>query len=118
MQFNEYQDKVEGFMNPSTLETFEGRLLNATLGLAGETGEVCDSIKKWAFHGHELDMDALKKEVGDILFYVAETASAIGITLEDAAIMNVEKLTKRYPNGFNVEDSKAKKDEYEGNINN
>lgn len=98
-------------MNPETLETKEGMLLNATLGLVGEAGEVADLIKKWCYHGHDLDLVKLKKELGDIQFYIALATSAVDEQLETIAQMNVDKLTARYPNGFSVEDSKLKKDE-------
>lgn len=116
MTFNEFQTKMLSFMNPETLETKEGMLLNSTLGLSGESGEVADKIKKWCYHGHDLDITSIKKELGDCLFYVALGASAVDATLEEIAELNVTKLSARYPNGFCVEDSKLKKDETnEGN---
>lgn len=111
MILNRYQERVEGFMNPDTL-IGENRMNNALLGLAGETGETCDIWKKHKFHGRDLDRTKMIKEVGDVLFYVAETASALGVTLEDVALLNLEKLSLRYPTGkFSVQDSLEKKDE-------
>ena len=81
------------------------------LGLAGESGEVADHIKKYIGHGHELDREKLKKELGDVLWYVAVLAQQLGFCLGDVMATNIEKLEKRYPNGFNTEDSKLKKDE-------
>ena len=75
-------------------------LINACLGLSGETGEFCEHIKKSVFHGHKLELEYLKKELGDILWYVAQGATAIGVSLNDIAAMNIAKLKTRYPEGF------------------
>lgn len=115
MTNEEYKLKVEGFMNPATIETKEKRFLNAALGLAAEAGECADHIKKWIFHGKPLDREALKKELGDVQFYFNEYLSAIDTTLEEIQLMNVAKLSARYPDGFNTADSIAKKDENENN---
>jgi NTP pyrophosphatase (non-canonical NTP hydrolase) len=76
------------------------RIANATLGLAGEVGEVVEPIKKHLFHGRSLDIGNLTKELGDVLYYVAILADELGITLEDVATTNTLKLRERYPNGF------------------
>lgn len=78
---------------------------NYAMGLTGEAGETVDLIKKEVHHGHELDQDKLKKELGDVLHYLAGIATMYGLNLEDIAVTNIEKLAKRYPNGFNTEDS-------------
>lgn len=99
-------------MNPETLETQDKRMTNALLGLAGEVGEMCDLWKKFKGHGHEFDREKFKKEISDVLFYTAESASAINATLEEIAHTNVNKLSKRYPTGrFTVQDSIEKKDQ-------
>ena len=81
-------------------------LIIAALGLGGESGEVLDHIKKYYGHGHKLDIDYLKKELGDILWYVAYMTEVLGLDLEDVAKCNIEKLAKRYPDGFSSEASK------------
>lgn len=112
MNANVYQKLVEGFMNPETLSSKRTRMYNALLGLAGETGECCDLWKKHAFHGHEFDREKFKKELGDVYFYLAEGCSSIDTTLEEIAQLNIDKLSKRYPDGkFTEEASKAKQDE-------
>lgn len=78
----------------------ERTLLYTTLGLNGEVGETAEMVKKAFFHGHELDRDKLKKELGDVLWYVAVMADALDMTLEEIARENVEKLARRYPEGF------------------
>lgn len=77
-----------------------GDLLNGALGLPGEAGEVADMVKKYIFHGHELDLDELIKELGDVCWYLALTCHSIGVSLEYVMEQNIEKLKKRYPEGF------------------
>lgn len=78
---------------------------NYALGLVGEAAEVGDIIKKEVFHGHPAEVDSVKKELGDTLHYLAGVATLYGLTLEEIAAANIEKLNKRYPTGFSVEDS-------------
>lgn len=80
------------------------------LGLTGEAGEVADLIKKVIGHGHALDVEKLKLELGDVLWYIAALANDLGITLQDIAEANIEKLKKRYPNGFQRADSINRQD--------
>ena len=82
------------------------RLTNASLGIAGESGEIADHIKKYLYHGHDLDGSFLAKEIGDVLWYLAVMSDAIGLTLSEVAQMNVNKLNARYPEGFSEERSK------------
>jgi NTP pyrophosphatase (non-canonical NTP hydrolase) len=106
MNANEYQKLAmrTANSNPRAITT-EARLLNAALGLTGEAGEIADTIKKYVFHGHELDGNSLVKEIGDILWYAAFLCETLGIDMSTAMRLNVEKLQKRYPNGFSAEDS-------------
>lgn len=78
---------------------------NFAISLAEESGEVLGIIKKHLYHGHELDIDDLENELGDVLWYVAALATVHGLKLSDIAKRNVQKLEKRYPNGFSQEDS-------------
>ncbi|MFI5261387.1 MAG: nucleoside triphosphate pyrophosphohydrolase family protein [Candidatus Limnocylindrales bacterium] len=75
-------------------------LVVAALGLAGEAGEFADQVKKYVAQGHALDRDRLVDEAGDILWYVAKAARALGISLDEIAARNVAKLAARYPDGF------------------
>ena len=77
-------------------------VLNGALGLSGETGEVADHIKKFRFQGHDLDKEYLAKELGDVCWYIAILAKGIGYDLATIMEMNIDKLKKRYPNGFEV----------------
>ena len=80
-------------------------LINGVMGLCGESGEAIDIVKKWLAQGHELDRDKLIKELGDIAWYLAETAYALDIPLEDVLQGNIDKLKKRYPEGFDSKNS-------------
>lgn len=112
MQFNDYQDISNGTSGFKDVQSIE-RIVVATLGLSGESGEMADHIKKVIGHGHQLNVYYITKELGDILWYVAEVASALGLTLNTIAEKNVEKLAERYPNGF---DSQISQDRYEHKI--
>lgn len=79
--------------------------LNGVMGLAGEAGECVDLMKKHLFQGHTLDKEHLAKELGDVAWYLAVTAHAIGYDLETVFKMNIEKLRKRYPDGFDADRS-------------
>lgn len=86
------------------------RMTIACLGLAGEAGELVDMWKKVVGHGHEQDTDKLAKEAGDVLWYLAEICSALGVSLSAIAQNNIDKLKRRYPEGFSTEASKARVD--------
>ena len=86
------------------------QLSNMALGLAGEAGETADMLKKHLFHGKPLNHDDVVKELGDVLWYVAGMATAIGISLDDVAQRNVDKLLARYPDGFSAEASAQRAD--------
>ena len=80
------------------------------MGLNGEAGEAIDIVKKHLFHGHELNKEELIKELGDVAWYLAEAAYALDIDLETILKLNIEKLKKRYPEGFSTKDSINRKD--------
>lgn len=80
-------------------------LLNGVMGLCGESGECIDIMKKHLFQGHPLDSENLMDELSDVLWYAAIIAEGLGTTLDEVAAHNVEKLRKRYPNGFDPERS-------------
>jgi NTP pyrophosphatase (non-canonical NTP hydrolase) len=104
MELNEYQlEAIRTAPCGPYLTTF-------ALGIAGEAGEVADLVKKHVGHGHPLDREKLAKELGDVLWYVAGLATEIGVSLESVARGNLEKLAKRYPNGFSPEASMARVD--------
>lgn len=77
-------------------------LIDAALGLTGEAGEVADLVKKANYQGHILDKDAIMKELGDVAWYIALACQGLGVTMQDVFQMNVDKLKKRYPDGFDA----------------
>ena len=79
-----------------------GGILNGCLGLAGESGETLDMIKKWVFHEKELDKEHLKKEIGDVMWYVAMICESAEFDLDDVLQTNIDKLKARYPEGFDT----------------
>lgn len=81
------------------------RIATAALGLCGEAGEFADHVKKVIAQGHSLDKEYLCKEVGDILWYCAFAASALGVGLSEIATQNIDKLARRYPDGFEADKS-------------
>lgn len=102
MNFNEYQQLAERTANYGPEWNAERRFINFSFGLMGELGEVIDLLKKHLFHKHPLDAEKLKIELGDLLWYVATTATTAGIEFDEIATNNIEKLRKRYPEGFSA----------------
>lgn len=84
------------------------------IGLAGEAGEVLDTIKKAIFHQHGLDKEQLVKELGDVLWYVAALCTKLDLNMGDVMHENIVKLTLRYPQGFSTEDSRGRVEYQEG----
>ena len=108
MNMNEYQALAQRTSNTSTMSD---KLENALLGLSGEVGELCDHYKKYMYQGHDIDYDHMAEEAGDVLWYMAELADALGTTLEDIARRNIDKLRNRYPEGFDPERSRHREGE-------
>ena len=121
MNGNEYQklamrtndglstERLEGYIFDDLIDI--GGILNGCLGLAGETGELLDMIKKWIFHNKEFDYEHAKKELGDICWYIAMIAQSFGWNLDEIMKMNIDKLKARYPEGFDTELSNHRKDD-------
>lgn len=109
MDFNEYQKKAQ---RTSATKTPKEKLLNGLMGLNGEAGECIDVYKKHLFQGHDLDTNKLIDEVGDVLWYVAEIAEGLNISIEEIAYKNIKKLENRYKeNKFNKQESIQRKEE-------
>ena len=108
MTINQYQKealRTASGMNYTDNGDVPPMLLNGVMGLNGESGECIDILKKALFQGHELDRDHLAEELGDVAWYLAVSAKALGFSLETILLMNVEKLRGRYPDGFSAERS-------------
>jgi NTP pyrophosphatase (non-canonical NTP hydrolase) len=76
------------------------RMVHMAVGMSGETGEVIDLLKKTMMYDKPLDEFKLKSEIGDVLWYMANMLDALGSSFEEVMQMNVDKLAKRYQNGF------------------
>jgi NTP pyrophosphatase (non-canonical NTP hydrolase) len=107
MTANEYQNQAMRTLNSNLPE--ETILIEGVMGLCGEAGEASEVVKKHIAQGHPLDKVHLAIELGDVAWYLAETAHAIGFTLDDILRLNLEKLRRRYPNGFDTELSMNRK---------
>ncbi len=97
MEMDMYQSKsAETAVYPDSLK---GGVFYASLGLAGEVGELLNKIKKIARDGAVPDKEGITLELGDILWYVSAVASEMGIKMDDVAGANLEKLSRRKANG-------------------
>ena len=103
MTGNAYQKLAMTTLNPDLSK--KDMLINAVMGLCGESGEAIDIVKKHLHQGPELDKEKLQKELGDIAWYLAEAAYALDIPLDEILEGNIAKLKERYPQGFDTEKS-------------
>lgn len=86
------------------------KLLHSVLGMSGEIGEATDSVKKTLMYGKDLDVQNLKEECGDILWYMSLMIDAVDSSFEEVMTMNADKLSVRYPNGFTEERARLRLD--------
>ncbi len=108
MTVNDYQAQALRTLNPALSR--KDVLINGVMGLCGESGEAIDIVKKWLAQGHSLDREAIKKELGDIAWYLAETAWALDYPLEEVLQGNLDKLRARYPQGFDENRSRQREE--------
>lgn len=102
MTGNEYQKLANRTQNKD-IEAVD-HLYHGVLGLTSEAGEVAGLLQK-IYQGHNLNIEHLKKELGDCLWMIAEICDAIDCDLDEVMQMNIDKLRKRYPEGFDAEHS-------------
>ena len=100
MTVNEYQKMALSTLNPALGK--QDVLINGVMGLCGESGEAIDIVKKHLAQGHPLDREGLIKELGDVAWYLAETAYALDVSLDEVFQRNIDKLKARYPEGFDT----------------
>ena len=98
MQGNEYQKLAMTTLNKELSD--KDILINGAMGLCGESGECIDLVKKHLHQGHPLNKEKLIEELGDVMWYIAELAQYLGTDIETIMEGNIEKLAKRYPDGF------------------
>ena len=110
LTLNDYQRMA---MRTAGAKRKSDKMEEALFGLAGEVGELCDHYKKYMHQGHDIDYDHMAEEAGDVLWYLAEIADALDVTLEEIARRNIDKLRKRYPEGFDPERSRNRGGENE-----
>ena len=103
--FTDYQEQAARTLKPN--RPFEDDLADYTLGLS-EAGELQNKLKKYLYHAHPMDKTEIKEELGDLLWYMAAIATTLKIELGDVAAENIEKLKKRYPNGYSDKKSRER----------
>jgi NTP pyrophosphatase (non-canonical NTP hydrolase) len=103
LDFKEYSLLAERTINKELRN--QDLIVNGCMGLCGEAGETIDVLKKSMFQGHDLNRTKMMDELGDVLWYINETAKGLSISLECIAEWNIEKLKRRYPEGFDTEKS-------------
>ena len=102
MEVIQYQDLAARTINPAL--THEQMKDHALKGMVGEIGKI-NSIYQKVYQGHEFDEEHVKKELGDLMWFIAEYCTAWGWSLNDICQMNIDKLRARFPNGFEVDKS-------------
>lgn len=108
MTNNQFHDHVlRLFIKP---EDQLGRMVHASMGIAGEAGEVIDAVKKTWIYGKPLDRENILEECGDLMFYISALLHECGHTMEDAMLHNIDKLKKRYPDGYTDQNAIERKD--------
>ena|SRR5436305_1174442 len=100
MNTAEYTEKALQTLRPD--QTANERLSLCGLGMAGETGEIADLLKKYLHHrnGKPLSSEKIKDELGDVIWYAVVLADTLGFSLQDAMKANIAKLEARHPSGF------------------
>ena len=102
MKANEYQSLATRTINPELTNNELEK--HALFGMVGEIGEI-HSIYQKTYQGHRINPEHLKKELGDLLWFVAEFCVACEWTMEEIMQMNIDKLKSRYPEGFDSDKS-------------
>lgn len=109
MDFDEYQKGAGRTLN--TALSPDQRLMDAAAGLTEEAGEILGRVRKHLFQGHPLDRLALVKELGDALWCLSTMATSLDVSLGETAATNLDKLRKRYPDGYTDAASMVRGDE-------
>lgn len=102
ISFNEYQKLAARTRSKAYHPGDKLSMTVSALGLCGESGELAEHVKKHIAQGHGLDADKIRKELGDIMWYLAEACSCFGYEMEQVAQENIDKLKARFPDGFDA----------------
>lgn len=108
MKANEYQKLANRTLidNPDFEISDKQVMISwATIGLIGEAGEVAELIKKGIYHQRGINRENVKKELGDVLWYVAALCKEFDFTMEEVMQGNVDKLLERFPDGYTPENT-------------
>lgn len=92
-QYNELGSRLEG-------STDQLRILHGAMGISGEAGELMDAVKKHILYNKPLDIENVKEEIGDLLWYMSLVLDQVGSSFEEVMKLNHDKLEKRFPGGF------------------
>lgn len=111
MSYREEVLRTANMASDVSKSSIQRSMTMGALGLSGEAGEVADLIKKIVFHDAAYDREKLVKELGDVRWYFEFILATFGITMEEVEQKNIEKLRKRFPNGFSAQDAARKVDE-------
>lgn len=106
MTGNEYQ-RLAGRTINTNLTSFQ-KEYHALHGMVGEVGEI-HSLYQKVYQGHEFTEEHMKKELGDLLWFIAEYCTVLEWELEEIMQMNIDKLKARFPEGFDSEKSLHRK---------
>jgi NTP pyrophosphatase (non-canonical NTP hydrolase) len=109
VDLDSYQQLARRTMNPAL--DANARVLDAAAGLSEEAGELLGLVRKHLFQQRPLDRDAVIGELGDALWCLSALASSFDISLGDVAHQNLDKLRRRYPDGFTPDAARARADD-------
>jgi len=111
MHIKEFEKESARTMAPTIYpEAFNVETLHGIIGISAEAGELLDTVKKAYFYGHEPDLNNIREELGDIMWYIMAVARGLNFDMEDIMNENIEKLRKRYPEQFTKDHSKWRLD--------
>lgn len=123
MNSKQYQEwAMSKNLTPDQYDEFGSRLgsshdqlkvLHSAMGISGEAGELMDAVKKHVLYNKPLDVENVKEELGDLLWYMALMLDQAGSSFEEVMEMNFEKLEKRYPSGFTEKHAQLRLDKGE-----
>jgi len=109
---NEFIEYCNSISN-NDLQAVNPAILHAIIGIGSESGELLDVLKKALVYHQRFDFEHAKEEVGDLLHYIARLIDSCGWTFEEVMQENVQKLQKRYPNGYSHQAATERADKKE-----
>lgn len=98
--YTDLSDRTCKHVESLTMDAKKYDLMHATLGIAGESGEIVDAVKKHVIYNKDLDVANMREEIGDIMWYIALACRTLDFDMEEILQENIEKLAKRYPEKY------------------